>query len=556
MMKAMSPRHSRPLPQDPTIHRGAAIVRQQLLGKGAPDEAPQRPSWTDIGEICDECTTEDDDVWVEYNDKSFRRNSIEVDPPSGDNWSVDAEEYSVSPDDLAEDVPPESPAVPRASPVKAAAPLPHPYHSASPSRQQHSNVGGFISSEGEDDDDDIETNYSEDIVEIDEPMSHPFFEPVANVVVVSSKAPKETRQPPNSMSISSGSSSEDRPVVAPSKTSNGSSSRGPLHLQKEPPRSTFGRPSIFEYNVDVYCGYDVDTDDVEYDSPEKQPVTEVPVRSTPGTTVSNLSTPDSLTHRPTLQQHQISSALMFQYDKLLRDPAYLHAQNAGFIWQSLVGQHIRFPSSWWNGARGPPMGMQQYGGDGDQDTIPWMYFGRHSVKRNSILNQLVKCRASAGRLLLHIIVQDLMTRTPIQDICIGCFHPNAKGVRPSGSPALKRLEECRDVWMAVRKRHPQAVAATDSLLYAPHHWTGGGSDAEYAISRSPLGPGQRVTNTNVRSVFGDKAPLETIFLSEDELYERLATHVMQQHNASKSKRAPPTVKLSPPMAILQEFVFA
>jgi hypothetical protein len=553
MMKAMSPRHSRPLPQDPTIHRGAAIVRQQLL-KSAPD-TPQRPSWAEVGELCDECTTEDDDVWVEYNDKPFRRNSIEVDPPSGDNWSVDAEDYSVSPDDPVEDLPPEPPITPTASPVKAAAPLPYPYHtdSASP-RRPHTSVGGFISSE--DEDDDIETNYSEDIVEVDEPMSHPFYEPVANGVVVLSASPKEPLPPPKSMSISSGSSSEDRPATAlfPSKSSNDNAWRGPLHLEKNSTRNTFGRPSLFDYNIDVYCGYDVDTDDVEYPSPGKQPVTEIPVRSTPGTTVSNLSTPDGLSHRPTLSLQQISSALMLQYDQLLHDPAYLHAQNAGFVWQSLVGQHIRFPSTWWNGARGPPMGVP-YGGD--PDTIPWMYFGRHSVPRNAILNQLVKCRASAGRLLLHIIVQDLMTRTPIQDICIGCFHPNAKGVRPSGSPALKRLEESRDVWMAVRKRHPQAVAATDSLLYAPHHWSRGGGEAEqeYSISRSPLGPGRRVTNTNVRSVFGDKAPLETIFLSEDELYERLATHVMQQHSASKCETAPPK-KMSPPMAILQEFVFA
>ena len=170
-----------------------------------------------------------------------------------------------------------------------------------------------------------------------------------------------------------------------------------------------------------------------------------------------------------------------------------------------------------------------------------MYFGRQTVQRNRVLNQLVKGRASAGRLLLHIIVQDLMTRTPVQDIAIGCFHPNAKGIR-KGDRALKRFEDCRDVWMAVRKRSKDSVSATDSLLYSQSNWDGG-----HCMSRSPLGSGQRVTNTNVRSVFGDKAPLETIFLSEDELYERLASRILL-----------PTLDgaVSPPMAILEEFVFA
>ena len=204
-----------------------------------------------------------------------------------------------------------------------------------------------------------------------------------------------------------------------------------------------------------------------------------------------------------------------------------------------------------------------------------MYFGRHTITDHPVLNQLVKCRASAGRLLLHIVVLDLMTRTPIQDIVIGCFHPNSKGIRSPNSPPLKRYENCRDIWMAVRKRNHTAVAATDSLIYSPSHWenprTGGTSNTtsayQYSISRSPLGSGQRVTNVNVRAVFGDKAPLETIFLSEDELYERLAHQILllqQQPSSSSGHRAPlngktrtdPPEDRSPALTILQELVFA
>jgi hypothetical protein len=129
----------------------------------------------------------------------------------------------------------------------------------------------------------------------------------------------------------------------------------------------------------------------------------------------------------------------------------------------------------------------------------------------------------------------------------------------------------RDIWMAVHKRSHASVAATDSLLYSPSHWenrttttTKSVSASNYSICRNPLGCGQHVTNTNVRAVFGDKAPLETIFLSEDELYERLATRIIQQQHSSRSgsinaKNVNPTttpMDISPPLVILQELVFA
>jgi len=176
----------------------------------------------------------------------------------------------------------------------------------------------------------------------------------------------------------------------------------------------------------------------------------------------------------------------------------------------------------------------------------WMYLNRQTVSGNPVLNQLVKCRASGGRLLLHVIVQDLMTRTPVQDVVIGCFHPNAKGIRES-ERALGRLEHCRDVWIAVRKRSSIAVSAVDSLLYnsTNDEWLGSPDCDDWVGSRSPLGSGRRVTNTNVRSVFGEKSPLETIFVAEDELYERLSARILH-----------PPVAVTPAMAILQEFVFA
>ena len=267
--------------------------------------------------------------------------------------------------------------------------------------------------------------------------------------------------------------------------------------------------------------------------------------------VSELTTPHKGAPR-----YAETSKMLQRYSMLLEDPAYWHAAQAGFLWQSMVGQHVRFPLTWWDGARGPPMGCCD---DGDSDAPgQWRYLNRQTVADNPVLNQLVKCRASGGRLLLHIIVQDLMTRTPVQDIVIGCFHPNAKGIRTTDR-ALGRFEKSRDVWMGVRKRSAIAVSAVDSLLYSctddngaaaaedDDEWLDSGrrNDNERVdgTSRSPLGHGRRVTNTNVRSVFGEKSPLETIFVAEDELYERLSNRILDQ-------------SVTPAMAILQEFVFA
>jgi hypothetical protein len=266
----------------------------------------------------------------------------------------------------------------------------------------------------------------------------------------------------------------------------------------------------------------VDEDDF-LDEYSESPVKEVPARSSVSKTVTSvISSKKRINKVPPSRSSKM-------YDKLLNDPAYLHAQSAGFLWQSLVGQHIKFPTTWWNGARSPPIG--------DEKSV-WIFYGRHTVAHNNVLNQLVRCRASAGRLLLHIIVLDVMSRAPMQDIAIGCFHPNSKSVRKTPS-ALRSLEDSRDIWMGVRKRTSHTVSAVDSLLYSQSN--------DETCSRSPLGPGQRITNNNVRTVFGEKPPLETIFMGDDELYERLASRLMA-----------PTFEVSvpPPLAILHEFVFA
>eukprot|EP00977_Amphora_coffeiformis_P028067 scaffold34686_cov160-Amphora_coffeaeformis.AAC.3 len=227
------------------------------------------------------------------------------------------------------------------------------------------------------------------------------------------------------------------------------------------------------------------------------------------------------------QQHayfEVPNPLDGDFDLLMRDPAYQHAQRAGHLWQSLVGHHIRFPSRWWNGARTPPLGM-------DIDAR-WQYFGRYA-SRDKQLRRFVSSRAAPGRLLLHIVMLDLVTCKPLQDICVGCFHPSARGIRTT-ERANPSWDGVRDLWLAVRKRAP-GVSVMDSHLQVVGEPTKG-----------PLGNKYKVSNQNVRAVFGEEPPVETLFVPESYLYE-LYMAAVKKH-ADKP--------LPPPMVLLQEFVLA
>jgi hypothetical protein len=218
----------------------------------------------------------------------------------------------------------------------------------------------------------------------------------------------------------------------------------------------------------------------------------------------------------------VPSPISEENSALRKDPAYQHAQNAGFLWQSLVGQQIRFPRQWWGGARTPPMGAKS--------DAKWQYLGRYKVQSNKPLNNMVRSRVAPGRLLLHIVVQDLMTWKPVQDVVIGCFHPNARGIRGT-EHADPKEESNRDIWLAVRRRS-DAVSAVDSLLMVGKSW-------EASANASPLGPRQRVANDNVRAVFGEEPPVETVFALESDLYQQLS-------NLSPGKSAP--------LKLLEEYV--
>ena len=121
----------------------------------------------------------------------------------------------------------------------------------------------------------------------------------------------------------------------------------------------------------------------------------------------------------------------------------------------------------------------------------------------------------------------------MQDIVVGCFDPNSRGIR-KGNSANPDTEEQRDLWLAVRKRN-SSISVIDSLLSQGRTWHDG-------VSKGPLGPDQRTTNNNVRAIFGESPPVETIFVHESTLYERLM--------AGKGNGQ------GPPIFLVREFVFS
>lgn len=232
---------------------------------------------------------------------------------------------------------------------------------------------------------------------------------------------------------------------------------------------------------------------------------------------------------------------VLDYSILLADPAYRHACQAGFLWQSLVGQHVRFPKHWWNGARTPPMG--------DIVAGRWEYVTRTTVHSHPLLQRLVKNRAASGRLVLHLKLtkndpksrREKYKKGPV-DVCVGVVHPNARGIRLQATND-PRLEASRVVWMAVRR-----PICEDNLKY--YDTSIGHQDSttlkQYGISSSPLGA-QGVTNSNVRVVFGEQPPVETVVLPYTDVAKRLdlaLNNKMQQQQHAVA------------LDLLEEFVFS
>lgn len=244
-----------------------------------------------------------------------------------------------------------------------------------------------------------------------------------------------------------------------------------------------------------------------------------------------LSSSSFVTAAATPFEKMVSARSSF-HDELLKDPAYAHALKAGTLWQSLCSQHVRFPAHWWDGQEpiGPPMGSCK------KRARPWSYLGRHRVQGDAKLIKLIGNRSSSGRILLHLVVRDDMTGDAMEDICCGCYHPNARGVRTSANFDPK-VEDCRDVWIAHRRRVRDRGSDGEYLYDDSNNNTAGEDEVttlesllrhqnKGRVHLSPLGAQggkHSVNNQNLRIIFGSKPPVYTVFCMESELYELFQT---------------------------------
>jgi len=196
--------------------------------------------------------------------------------------------------------------------------------------------------------------------------------------------------------------------------------------------------------------------------------------------------------------------------------AFLHAQKAGLLWQTIVGTFVKFPTVWFDGSRSPEMGITKRG-----DVIPnWKFLSLLRIQ-DTIMSSCVRDRRSSGKILLHVIITDAEDNE-IRDIAIGSFHPKARGVYSNNRYVEQNLQDVltddsfRDVWMAVRRnnglsqnKRANTSSWIERFLTSEQSVTDIGRD-------SPISDHKKsINNNNVRSVFGHASPKETILLSKE-----------------------------------------
>ncbi|KAL7549986.1 hypothetical protein ACHAWF_013241 [Thalassiosira exigua] len=267
------------------------------------------------------------------------------------------------------------------------------------------------------------------------------------------------------------------------------------------------------------------------------------------------------------------------------DDALAHAKQAGPLWRSLVGNHVRFPSIWESLL--PPTSLPVH--DSRRAWSKWHHVARHRVKGDRRLNGRefgVRSRRSGGRILLRLVVRESDTRQARREIAVGCFHPNSRGIR-RGEP-LPEVEDVREVWMAVRwlgragdeDVAPELELTEDGVGHegvVDRFLMKSRKALDYATMGSPLGRRKAVNNENVRAVsdllrslcrqlrsiqcplmrfdteptrcpasqvFGDQPPHSFVDLHEDELAEILIAN-------SRKKLA-----VLPALMLLKLFLFS
>lgn len=154
---------------------------------------------------------------------------------------------------------------------------------------------------------------------------------------------------------------------------------------------------------------------------------------------------------------------------------------------------------------------------------------------------------------MNVLVREMHSPQVCREIAIGCYHPNAGGIR-RGEP-MEELDDVREVWLGVRWVIPKdrkevelssSVHEEDVECYIDGFLTQKRHVLDYQTMGSPLGHRKAVNNENVRAVFGDQPPLTTVNLYEDELAE-----IIKANDNAKKK-----LSTLPGLMLLKLFLFS
>eukprot|EP00594_Rhizosolenia_setigera_P013259 CAMPEP_0178962692 /NCGR_PEP_ID=MMETSP0789-20121207/14519_1 /TAXON_ID=3005 /ORGANISM="Rhizosolenia setigera, Strain CCMP 1694" /LENGTH=561 /DNA_ID=CAMNT_0020646897 /DNA_START=186 /DNA_END=1871 /DNA_ORIENTATION=- len=220
-----------------------------------------------------------------------------------------------------------------------------------------------------------------------------------------------------------------------------------------------------------------------------------------------------------------------------KSEAFRHAQSAGLLWASIVGNFVRFPVDWFQGKRTPPMCCQN---------AKWHYVNLLRLQ-DPILSEYIPTARDSGKILLHITLKS----GPIKDIAVGCFHPMSKYVYMQNPiidvdpESIPDNDNYRDIWVAVRKEETSILKQENNISFIEEILCSG-QTVEQVGRLTPISENKRaVNNKNIRAIFGDEPPEQTVLISPS----RLRKEVFEDTSISGAGVTSPSIKL------LQKFLF-
>mmetsp|Transcript_14079 Transcript_14079/g.19778 ORF Transcript_14079/g.19778 Transcript_14079/m.19778 type:complete len:774 (+) Transcript_14079:97-2418(+) len=197
---------------------------------------------------------------------------------------------------------------------------------------------------------------------------------------------------------------------------------------------------------------------------------------------------------------------------------YQNQKRTGVLWSHLVRQQAQLAGDWYDNSGFRAEGPKAFAALSKQknpSNLPWRYTRHDRFYSNSILEGFVPDRSSPGRILLHIVVRDERGKY-VEDLAVGCYHPYAYDLNQV------MREDCRVLWTAVRKKI-DSWSKIDTLL----------DSAQY----TPLENGMEMKSSDIRAVYGELPPVETVFTSETDFAIQLTDYFESESNYMENENS-------------------